>query len=392
MLKGHVRHLITIIFFHLLTISAWGQPDSCWTVLVIEKGNELKSKLDMGAFSRTGFYLYRNCVYEIDLKNKKSISGRLIDIKPDTLFFTNFFNGMVAYKAQSRLDTIAVYYKDLSRLNLIADRSFGYYERHYFDNFSFIFKKDTGNCILPSEWYEIFSNDQRKYELVPHMTAQGINLLFEESGRPCYFYGTGMVKPDRSKMDDTYDKRNIFWFTPCNVEEVNGLALGLFTENIKNDPYNEKDSLKVNGLNLEISIMRLAALPAMHYSGPFPDSLEFYDEYIRKNLELKINGVNISLFGTINEAKINGLNIGGLNTVVDHINGLSISGLNNFSYIMNGVTIAAIRNRATKGKGVQIGLFNKCNDLRGFQIGLWNTNGKRSLPFINWQFRPTKKK
>ncbi len=200
-----------------------------------------------------------------------------------------------------------------------------------------------------------------------------------------------MIKPDRSKMDNTYDRRNIFWFTPCSVEEINGLALGLFTENIKNDPYNEKDSLKINGLNLEISIMRFASLPSMGYSGPFPDSLEFYDEYISRNIELRINGINISLFGTINEAKISGLNIGGLNTVVDHINGLSLSGLNNFSYIMNGLTVAGIRNRATKGRGVQIGLFNRCTDLRGFQIGLWNRNGKRTLPFINWQFKPGKR-
>ena len=51
--------------------------------------------------------------------------------------------------------------------------------------------------------------------------------------------------------------------------------------------------------------------------------------------------------------------------------------------------IAGLRNRAMIAKGVQIALFNKSSDMRGIQIGLWNMNGKRSLPLINWQFKPS---
>jgi len=35
-------------------------------------------------------------------------------------------------------------------------------------------------------------------------------------------------------------------------------------------------------------------------------------------------------------------------------------------------------------QGVQIGLFNKANNLKGLQIGLINISGKRILPFMNW--------
>jgi hypothetical protein len=59
---------------------------------------------------------------------------------------------------------------------------------------------------------------------------------------------------------------------------------------------------------------------------------------------------------------------------------------------MNGLSIAGIRNRASIARGVQIGLFNKSTELRGFQFGLWNINGRRSLPFINWQFKAKRKK
>ena len=44
------------------------QVDSSWNVLLLEKGNKLEMKPDMAALSKTGFYLYKNCVYEIILK------------------------------------------------------------------------------------------------------------------------------------------------------------------------------------------------------------------------------------------------------------------------------------------------------------------------------------
>ncbi|MEQ1733895.1 MAG: hypothetical protein ABL940_09485, partial [Bacteroidia bacterium] len=202
------------------------------------------------------------------------------------------------------------------------------------------------------------------------------------------FYGVGMSKPDRSKMDDTYDKKNIFGFTPCTVEEINGIALGLHAKNIKNEIFNERDSLIIRGVNFEINPFAVFSLMNPRLNGPYPDSINLYNENIKKDWHVKVNGVNISLVNTINEMIIRGVNLTGLITVVDEIYGVTISGINNFSYIMNGVSIAGFRNRATFTKGVQIGLFNKSTDLRGFQIGLWNINGRRSLPLINWQFKP----
>lgn len=384
---------ILIIAILLLTIKVFGQTDSCWTVLVIKKGSSPDyTKAIEGKFNPDGFYLFKNCIYEIDLKDKRKLSGRLIDISKDTLSFTNYFNQNVAFKAQTNLDTIKIHYRQLDKLNLISDRALGLYEKHSFDNFDFIFKKDTNNCILKSHWHEIFSNDNQIYELVPHLTAQGVDLLFEESGRTYYFYGAGMTKPDRSKMDNTYDKKNFIWFTPCNVEEINGIAIGLYTKNIKNREFNERDSLIVRGLSLEINPFSILAILFTSFDGPYPDSINIYYEKIKNDWEVKINGVNISLVNTINEMEIRGFNFTPLVTVIDEVHGVTISGLNNFCYILNGVSIAGLRNRATIAKGLQIGLFNKSTDMRGIQIGLWNTNAKRSLPLINWQFRPKKNK
>ena len=387
-----MRKLTTIINLLFLTVSSFGQVDSTWNVLLLEKGNKLEVKQNMAALSKTGFYLYKNCVYEIDLKNKTHIGGRLIDIKPDTLFFTNYFNSNVAYSANGKLDTFAVYYKDLDKLNLIADRSMRLYTKYSFDNYDFIFKQDTTKYFISSAWVVIYNNDPTKYELVAHMTAQGINRLFEDSGRTYYFYGSGMTKPDRSKMDDTYDKKNVIWFTPCKVEEINGIALGLHAKNSKNKMFNERDSLIIRGLNLEINPFAIFSLMTSRLNGPYPDSLNIYNDNIKKDWQVKINGVNFSLLMTINEMRISGFNFTGLITVVDEIHGVTISGINNFSYIMNGISIAGLRNRATFAKGIQIALFNKSTDLRGFQFGLWNINGRRSLPLINWQFKEKRKK
>jgi len=383
-----MRRLLTITYLVILSYAVLGQADSTWNVLLLEKGSKLKVKSNMAEFGKSGFYLFKNCVYEIELKNNNQINGRLIDIKLDTLFFTNFFNTNQADLAKAKLDTFAVYYKELNKLKLIADRSMRWYNTYSFDHYDFIFKKDTTNYFFLSNWVEMYNNDSMKYELVAHMTAQGINILFEENGSTYYFYGKGMTKPDRTKMDYTYDKKNIFWFTPNKVEEINGIALGFHAKNIKNEMFNERDSLVIRGLNLEINPFAIFSLMNPTLNGPYPDSLILYNEKIKKDWQVKINGVNLSLVNTINEMRIKGFNLTGLITVVDEIHGVSISGINNFSYIMNGICIAALRNRATIAKGVQIGLINNSADLRGFQFGLWNINGKRSLPIINWQFKP----
>lgn len=376
-------HLLLTCMF---SIGLSAQSDSCWTVLLLGKGNELEVKEDMSSYSTSGFYLYRNTIYEIETKDRKFFGGRLIDIKQDTLYFTNFFNTNAAAVAGFELDTIAVYYERLDKLKLISDRAMGLYTKHSFSKFNFIFAKDTTHCRIESRWGKIFTNVDEDYELAPHLTAQGINLLYEEMGRTFYFYGGGMMRPDRSKMDTTYDVRHGFWFTPCHVEKINGIALGLSAENIKNSPYYEKDSLVINGLNVEINPFAIFMLMNPHFVGPLPDSIEIYNEFLKKDIETTINGLNVSLVNTINEARLNGVSISSCITLVDEIHGFSLSGISNFAYRFNGVSIAAFYNRATVAKGLQIGLVNKATKLRGFQIGLWNTNGRRSLPFINWQF------
>ena len=100
------RITFIIIAILLSTFKLFGQTDSCWTVLLVKNGKTPDyTKPIKGKFSPDGFYLYRNCIYEIDLIDKRKLSGRLIEITKETFSFTNFFNQNVAIKAQSTLDT-----------------------------------------------------------------------------------------------------------------------------------------------------------------------------------------------------------------------------------------------------------------------------------------------
>lgn len=366
------------------------QSDSCWTLLLLERSHTIEERPDMATLSSHGFYLYRNCIYDISLTYGTRYNGRLVDIRQDTLLFTNYFNGAVAALHHQTLDTMLIEISRLDRLNLVADRSMGIFQRISFSKYEFIFKKQAKHCSLRSDWTQLYSNDTTWHELVPFLTAQGLDLLYEEKGLTYYYQGSGMQKRDEEPADTTYDVRNFIWYTPNEVEKINGLAIGMMADNMKNEDNGRRDSLKINGVNAELNFMYVFGLFNGNFSGPYADSLAFYDGSVKGKYEVVINGLNLSMVGSSMEMKINGVNIAGANTVVDDINGISVSGLNNFCYVLNGLSVAAARNRAQRAKGLQVALYNKATDLRGVQIGLWNVNGRRSLPLINWQFKPSK--
>ena len=382
---------LSLMILLLSAHSSFSQTDSCYSALMIRKGCTPKAKgMLAGAYDPRGFYLYRNCLYNIELKNKTQINGRLIDIRPDTLWFTNFINPSAAKKAHQKFDTLKVSQKDLWRLNLNSDATFGFYDRHYFKNNNLIIRKDTVVNYIESEWAVSGSNPAYKTELVPYLSAYSLYLVYEQNGFTYYYQGGAIDIPDTSKISRTYKKRNGIWLTPCEVEEINGLAVGMYTKNLKNRDFGERDTLLVRGLALELNFFALFSLMNPKLNGPFPDSLSFFAQTLSNDWQVKVNGVSISLVNNINEMTVRGMSLSSAITAVDRIYGLSVAGINNFCYVLKGLQLAGLRNRAGVARGLQLGLFNKATDLRGIQIGLWNMNGKRSLPFINWQFSSKK--
>jgi len=174
--------------------------------------------------------------------------------------------------------------------------------------------------------------------------------------------------------------RNGIGFIPnSRTKKINGLAIGPVL-----NPY---DSIIINGFNLEI-LGGLISNPIFYDDkSDFKDTTKINKKYYKKYVQV-INGVNVGLLGTTSNAQINGIALGGMSNTANEVNGLSITSIINKNQFFNGAEIAIVANHAVRGRGVQISAYNICYDLRGIQIGLWNKNGKRSLPFINWQFAP----
>jgi len=189
----------------------------------------------------------------------------------------------------------------------------------------------------------------------------------------------------KKENQHSYKKRDFVYYTPSETDQINGLAIGAWAQNTRD----YRDSLEINGLNIEINPVIFFGYMRGVFTIRYQDSIEYYLNKKKKNYYgLTVNGFNLSLPGNVNDiATINGFNLTLLTSSLGRVDGFSLSGLINTCYLLNGVSISGLYNSATKVKGVQIGLINKTTSLRGFQIGLWNKNGKRSLPFINWQFK-----
>ncbi|MDY8138826.1 LA_2272 family surface repeat-containing protein [Aquimarina sp. 2201CG5-10] len=210
------------------------------------------------------------------------------------------------------------------------------------------------------------------------------------------------------KKDSLLQPPKIFSFSPIHskITQVNGLVVG--AGHYENKRINHQ---KINGINIDV--LHPAPLLLMSFGLEIPfrsilmgltykdgTDMHILDSNDYQTTQLTMNGLNLSVGGFMNGTNFNGLNIS-VFSATNRLNGISIAPVLNGSGVSNGVQIAALSNFSVKGNGlqlgisnvserlhgIQIGLFNKSNDQRGIQLGLWNRNSKRSLPFINWQFK-----
>ncbi|SHF90894.1 LA_2272 family surface repeat-containing protein [Flavobacterium defluvii] len=232
----------------------------------------------------------------------------------------------------------------------------------------------------------------------------------------CYAQNSVLIANDSIPLHS-----QIFSLSPMSkkTDKVNGLVLGLGHLENKNIDYQI-----INGINIEanpapavgalMAFMSLVYLPEIIRNNKKSDSVKNTEDYYKiKNMncapDLKLNGLNISTGCFLTTTNMNGLNISAgnkfnnfngfsvtvLGTIIGHQNGLSVGiynanndltgstvGIYNQSYQLKGLHLG-IFNQTRINKGVQIGILNKSNS-KGFQLGLWNINNKRSMPFLNW--------
>jgi hypothetical protein len=222
-------------------------------------------------------------------------------------------------------------------------------------------------------------------------------------------------------IDSVEKHSQIFSLSPISkkVDMVNGLVLGV--GHVENK---HVSSQTINGINVEanpapaagalMTFMALMYLPEIIKTNRKPDSIKKLEEHYKiKNMNykplLKLNGLNVSSGCFFTATTMNGINVSTANkfvdfngvsitvlgTIADNQNGIAIGiynanndlagstiGLYNQSYRLRGLHIG-IFNKTRMNNGLQIGMLNKSNS-KGFQLGFWNINNKRAMPFLNW--------
>lgn len=169
-----------------------------------------------------------------------------------------------------------------------------------------------------------------------------------------------------------------FFNKNCDVNgiKVDIVGLGLFLPmGIGEDPY-----LKGND---SIALRTIDTVS-------FLDSNLYYTNGLYLSMtgdkEERINGISIHPIGGLNEIS-NGVSVFGIMGFNSQTNGVMVTALYSSCGISKGVTISGLYNSSIQMNGLQISFFNRSLKTKGIQIGLWNKNEKRSLPFINWNFK-----
>jgi hypothetical protein len=225
-----------------------------------------------------------------------------------------------------------------------------------------------------------------------HIPVTGLFLLFLFLA-PCLVKGqcAYQYEPDTSSPRI----RNIIFTIPvARNSTINGLAIGF-----RPRAWRGAQTLNINGVAVAASpfdpilgvFVLLFSVDLEPKSSTYPKD-DFSTGYLYPKADTvynneKFNKFNGLILGTITPVAVsNGVNISAVLNASHAMNGLSISGLFNHHHSFKGVLIAVLRNKTTTGKGIQIGLFNRCKEGKVVQIGLLNKIGKRTIPFINFQF------
>jgi hypothetical protein len=175
--------------------NAFGQSDSLWNVMILKKGNRPEMKDNMAEYSATGFYLYRNCFYDLQFKDKTKTTLRLIDVKPDTLVFISISGRRNTDLTADVKDTFIIDYKSIDKLLLLKDWGSEASTKVKCDDYYFIFHKSVVANRYDSKLAFVFTDFQS--EIVPRLSSFGITYHYEYDGKLYYHSG---IKVQTSKF------------------------------------------------------------------------------------------------------------------------------------------------------------------------------------------------
>ena len=376
---------VVLLFLFAFRAAAFAQEDSIQNLYFVNKHRAPSFEKEDYIPGRKAFYIYRNCMYDFVLKNRKRVTAKIIDTRNDSIYYTVYLNANAAAKNKDRLDTLRLHPSQLRRIRMIGDRMMGMYSVFSLGKCRYVFEKSTAPKAFEHRTKMEYSGDGSSattYELVPYLTAQGLDVLYEQCGITYYYEGIGHPDcEDTLKKQKTPIYKKGVWFTPSNANRIKGVTIGLQSMHAQGEP------LEISGVNFNADalsfLMGMYAfidLPFNNYLINMPDTVD------KSGINIRVSGLSFSGGGLVGPILVKGVSFNGGVCSATESKGLLLTGSQNLVDEFNGVVISGLRNKSVKGRGMQVGLLNICKNMKGIQLGLWNVNSKRRLPLVNWSF------
>lgn len=355
---------------------------------ILKKARNFKPD-DYLASRNNSFYIYRNCVYRILPSSGGSWTIRVTDIRNDSIYYEHY-GEMKSF----RKDTLfRLHPTEISSMLLSPTEVGQMFHTLSMPSFFYTFSRDQEAKAFPVQkgmvatQFPPDSSTSQEVELTPILNHNGIAQLFRKCNRPYYYEPNTSMDCHAGRALEgpppyPNTTRDVVWFTPSKAKRINGVNIGIISF------LGGEDTLKISGVNLNadlLSIFFTMYLPFIPQDTTWkhPEIYPAVSKYDPS--QHKIHGLSLSAGGVI-DGSIRGVGINGSICMLSEMKGICITGIKNRFDEFHGLAIGGIANLSYKGRGVQIGLVNKCKDLRGVQLGLWNVNGKRKFPLINWNF------
>ena len=186
---------VLLLLSVLISFDASSQLDSIWNVMILKKGEQPEIRDTMATYSPRGFYLYRNCFYDLQLNDKEKKTLRLVEIRPDTLIFIGISAKIDTNLAQKSTDTFRINIFAIDKILLLKDWGTGSSKKIHSKKHHFIFYKSPSANRYVSQYASVFPAPTEKSELVPRLSNHGITYHFEYAGKLHYHSGIVPTTP-----------------------------------------------------------------------------------------------------------------------------------------------------------------------------------------------------
>lgn len=191
------RRLILLILI-FIKLDSFGQVDSTWNLMILKKGEQLEIQDNMAEYNSSGFYLYRNCFYDLKLKDNTKQTLRLEDIKLDTLIFIGISPKRGSDLTITTQGTTWINYNSIDDFLLLKSCMGKASKKIKCNDYHFLFYKSREINTLESKYAYVFSSRDKKNELIPRLNNHGVLYYFEYGGNLYYHSGIKVKQPKYS--------------------------------------------------------------------------------------------------------------------------------------------------------------------------------------------------